>query len=146
MLEIGIGLCSRAHAIIQSISFRGDGGASATSEVWDKPAVPQTGLVVLRLRSGGALVAFLNASGLGVDGGILPGDAVDAEEVLDLLTGGVVDLGVGAKGLAGEAALLVGVRHVGVLSGREASHGRCLVGRGVVWLTACIWQRRDRRE
>ena len=125
MLEIRIRLCSRAHALVQWVALRGDSGTPAASEVWDKPAVPQAALVVLRLRGASAIVASLNACGLGIGGAGVPRQAVDAEEVLDLLAGGVVDFGVGAQCLAREAALLLaGVRHAGVVGGREARHGQ----------------------
>ena len=85
----------------------------------------EAALVLLRLRGGGALVALFDAGGLGIQGGALAREAVDAEEVLDLLTSSVVDLGVGAHGLAREAPLLLArVRHAGVGVGREARHGR----------------------
>lgn len=100
----------------------------------DESAVPQAALVVLRLRGASALVAFLNARGLGVDGGGISGKTVDAEEVLDLLAGGVVDFGIGAQCLAREAALLAGVRHASVVVGREARHGRLWVGLVGEWL------------
>lgn len=49
---------------------------------------------------------------------------VDAEEVLDLLAGRAVDLGIRVQGLAGEGALLrrVVVRHCAVAGG-EGRHG-----------------------
>lgn len=128
MLEIGIRVCGRAHAIVQRVALGGDRRAPAASEVGNKPAVPQAALVVLRLRGASAIVASLNARGFRVDGGGVPRQAVDAEEVLDLLAGGVVAFGIGAQSLAGEAALLAGVRHAGVVVGREARHGRCPAG------------------
>jgi hypothetical protein len=90
----------------------------------DEPAVPQAGLVVLRLQGAGALVAFLEAGGLRVDSRCISGKTVDAEEILDFLAGGVVHFGVGTQCLAREAALLTGVRHAMVLVGREACHRR----------------------
>jgi len=152
MLEIRIRLCSRAHALIQWVALRGDGGTPAASEVWDKPAVPQAALVVLRLRGASAIVASLNACGLGIGGAGISRQAVDAEEVLDLLAGGVVDFGVGAQCLAREAALLLaGVRHAGVVGGREARHGQRSAGSvgivvyGVVLLSNARRRRRDSR-
>ena len=124
VLEVRIRGCSRARSIIQRIALGGHGCASATREVGNESAVSQAALVLLRLRGGCALVALFYAGGLGGDGGALPGHAIDAEEVLDLLAGGVVDLGVGAHGLASEAALLTRVRHAGVGVGRKARHGR----------------------
>lgn len=148
MLEIRIRLCSRAHALIQWVALRGDSGTPAASEVWDKPAVPQAGLVVLRLRGASAIVASLNAGGLGIGGAGVPRQAVDAEEVLDLLAGGVVDFGVGAQCLAREAALLLaGVRHAGVVGGREARHGQCLAGSvGVLYGAMLLSNGRRRRR
>jgi len=72
MLEIRVRMCGWAHAIVQRVAFRGDSRASATSEVWDKPAVSQAAFVVLRLRGASALVASLNASGFGVGGAGVP--------------------------------------------------------------------------
>jgi hypothetical protein len=92
----------------------------------DEPAVPQAGLVVLRLQGASALVAFFEAGSFRVDCRRVSGKTVDAEEVLDFLAGGVVHFGIRAQCLAREAALLTRVRHAGVLVGREACHGRFL--------------------
>ena len=122
-------MCSRTHAIVQRIALRGDRRTPAASEVWDKSAVPQAAFVVLRLRGASAVVASLNAGGFRIGSAGVPRKTVDAEKVLDLLAGGVVDFGIGVQRLAGEAALLLArVRHAGVVGGREARHGQRSAG------------------
>lgn len=102
-----------------------------------EPAIAQTALgdgVVLRLWCASAILRFcLDAAGLGVCcAAVLLGEAVDAEEVLDLLACRVVDLGIAVQSEAGELSFLGGgvVRHVG---GGALGRERCR--RFVSWST-----------
>lgn len=123
MLEVWVHMCSRAHAIVQWIALGSNSRASATSYMRDEAGIAQAALVVLRLRCSSAIVLpiTMQRALLGVRVRAVVLAAADAEEVLDLLAGGIVHLAIAVQAgpaedsLAGAAVRIGGDsrRHVG---------------------------------
>lgn len=119
MLEVRVRMCGGAHTIVQRVPLRSNGSTSGACYVWDEAGITQAALVMLRLRCPGAIVLSIamQRALLGVRVGAVVLAAVDAEEVLDLLAGGVVHLAIAVHARTAEDSLVGGI---GCDSGRHA--------------------------
>ena len=122
MLEVRVHMHSRAHTIVQWIALRSDCSASTASYMRDEAGITQTALIVLRLRCSRAIVLSVTVQRalLGVRVRAVVLAAVDAEEVLDLLAGGVVHLAIAVDTGPAEDSFPCAAAGIGCDSGRHA--------------------------
>lgn len=101
MLEVWIGVCSRAHAIIKRVAFACYGRTTRPADVWNKSAMPQTALIlVLRRRRASAVletIVSIKRALLAAHNAIIVRFTGYAKEVLDFLAGAVVAIVLAAR-------------------------------------------------